>query len=187
MITLSQITATTGAVGVGGQQLLAEGGEGRADGLAGDLVEEPAAGKVDGAEDGPPSVLARGHDLVARPGGDPGGADPGQQVDVGLVFCQHGRAGGQLGELVEQVGQNLVAVGTALATSRGRRQPATSRTRRRRVQRLMAGRPSRWYSRGSSTPWAGKAAGGCGRGAGGCPGVAGPVGAGQQARPRRAG
>jgi hypothetical protein len=38
--------------------------------------------------------------------------------------------------------------GSPLATSRGRRQPATSRTRRRRVQRLMAGRPSRWYSRG---------------------------------------
>jgi Phage integrase family len=29
----------------------------------GDLVVEAAGGKVDGAEDGPPSFLARGHDL----------------------------------------------------------------------------------------------------------------------------
>lgn len=38
--------------------------------------------------------------------------------------------------------------GSPLATSRGRRQRATSATRRCRVRRLMAGRPSRWYSRG---------------------------------------
>ena len=43
--------------GVGGQELLAEGGEAGADRLAGDLVEPAAAGQVDGAEDGAPSVL----------------------------------------------------------------------------------------------------------------------------------
>jgi hypothetical protein len=49
MMTLSQTTATTGGGWVGGQQVLAEGGEGGADGLAGDLVEEAAGVQVDGA------------------------------------------------------------------------------------------------------------------------------------------
>src|SRR6266540_618408 len=104
---------------VGGQQLLAEGGEAGADGLAGDPVAEAAALQVDRAEDGPAPVLPRGHDLLALPPGDPGRADPGQQVDVGLVLGQHHRTCGQATEVAVQVGEDLVAVGVALGDQAG--------------------------------------------------------------------
>jgi hypothetical protein len=99
---------------VGGQQLLAEAGEAGADGLATDLVEELAAGQVDRAEDAAAPVLARGHDVLAGPFDDPGRADPGQQVEMGLVLGQQHRPVGQVAELLVQVGQDLVAVGVAL-------------------------------------------------------------------------
>jgi hypothetical protein len=44
--------------GEGGQQVLAEGGEGGADGLAADLVAPAAGAYVHGAEDGAPMILA---------------------------------------------------------------------------------------------------------------------------------
>jgi hypothetical protein len=56
---------------------------------------------------------------------------------------------GQRGDRLPQGGENLVAVGSPLATSRGRRQQATSRTRRCRVRSDTAGRPSRCQSRGT--------------------------------------
>jgi hypothetical protein len=62
------------------QELLAEGDEAGADGLAGDLVEEAAGVQVDGAEDGPASVGAGRHDLLAAAFGDPGGPHPRQQA-----------------------------------------------------------------------------------------------------------
>jgi hypothetical protein len=99
---------------VGGQQLLAERGEAGADRLAADLVEEAAVGDVDRAEDRPPPVLARRHDLLAGAAHHPGGPHPRQQVDMGLVFGQHDRALGQLGDGLAQRGQDLVAVGVAL-------------------------------------------------------------------------
>jgi len=104
---------------VGGKELLQERGEGSADGLAGHLVAEAAAGKVDGTEDTAAPVSARGHDLLALPSGDPGGADPGEQVDVGLVFGQHHRAVGQVPDLLMQVGEDLVAVGVTLGDQPG--------------------------------------------------------------------
>jgi hypothetical protein len=105
--------------GVGGQQLLAEGGEGGADGLAGDLVvEAPVARSM-----APKMVRRRffpgGHDLLAAAVGDPGRPYPGQQVDVGLVLGQHHRALGQVADGLPQVGEDLVAVGVALGDQVG--------------------------------------------------------------------
>src|SRR6266540_766563 len=71
--------------GVGGQELLAEGGEGGADRLAGHLVEEPPEGQVHRAKDRPSPVLARGHDLLALPVRDPGGAHPRPQAEGGTA------------------------------------------------------------------------------------------------------
>src|SRR6266498_4048997 len=99
---------------VGGQQLFTERGEAGADRLAADLVAEPAAGQVDRAEDGPPPVGPRGHDLLAAAVGDPGRAHPRQQVDVRLVLGQHHRVLGQFGDGLAQRGEDLVAVGVAL-------------------------------------------------------------------------
>lgn len=64
---------------VGGRQLPAEGGEGGADRFAGHPVEEASAGQIHRTEDRPPPILPGGHDFLVRTGGDPGGADPGQQ------------------------------------------------------------------------------------------------------------
>jgi len=100
--------------GVGGQELLAKRGEGGADRPAGHPVEELPGGEIDRAEDGPPPILARRHHLLALPGSDPGGAHPWQQVDVGLVFGQHHRAGGQPSDGLAQVGEHLVAIGVTL-------------------------------------------------------------------------
>jgi hypothetical protein len=88
---------------VGGQQLLAERGEGDADRLAGDLIEEAAGVQVDRAEDRPPPVGARSHHLLAGPVRDPGGPHPGQQVDMGLVLGQHHRTLGQVAEPLVEV------------------------------------------------------------------------------------
>jgi hypothetical protein len=89
-----------------------------------------------------------GHDPLAGPAGDPGLPDPRQQVEVGLVGGQHHRAVAQVGKVLAELGQDLVALGSPRATRRGRRQRATSRTRRRSVRWLMAGRPSRDHSLG---------------------------------------
>src|SRR5512133_2522199 len=62
---------------------------------------------------------SRGHDLLALPWGDPGRADPGQQLDVGLVLGQHHRARGQVADLLLEVGDDLVAVGVALGNQAG--------------------------------------------------------------------
>jgi hypothetical protein len=51
--------------------------------------------------------------------GDPGGAHPGQQVEVGLVFGQHHRVVRQRGELLPQRRQHLVVVGVALGDQPG--------------------------------------------------------------------
>jgi hypothetical protein len=101
------------------QQLLAEGGEAGADGLAGDLVEEAPACQVNRAEDGAAPVAAGGHDPLAGAVGDPGGAHPGQQVEVGLVLGQQDRAVGQVAELLVEVGEDLVAVGIASCDQAG--------------------------------------------------------------------
>jgi hypothetical protein len=107
---------------VGGQQVLQERGEAGADGadgFAGHLVAEAAAGNVDGTKDRPAPIGAGGHDLLALPLDDPGGTDPGEQVDVGLVFGQHDRAVEQVADLLLQVGEDLVAVGVALGDQLG--------------------------------------------------------------------
>jgi hypothetical protein len=104
---------------VGGQELLAEGDEGGADRLAGNLVQEPAAGKVHRPEDAASPVGARGHDPLAGALEDPGRPHPGQQVEVGLVLGQHHRAGGQLADGLAQVGHDLVVVGVALGDQPG--------------------------------------------------------------------
>jgi hypothetical protein len=77
----------------GGQQLLAERGEAAADGLAGHVVEDAAAGSVDGAEDAAAPVGARVSTCWQAPRVIQV-AHPGQQVEVGLVFGQHDRAVG---------------------------------------------------------------------------------------------
>jgi hypothetical protein len=104
---------------VGGQELLVEGTEAGAYGLAKDLVEEAASVQADGAKDGPPPVGPRGHDFLAGSTGDPGGPHPGEQVEVGLVFGQDDRAVGQVPELLVQLGEGLVAVRVALADRPG--------------------------------------------------------------------
>jgi hypothetical protein len=66
---------------------------------------------------------------------------------MGLVLGQHHRTGGQVPELLMQVGEDPVTVGVVLGDQAGRRQAATWRTRRRRVRWLSWGRPSWDHSR----------------------------------------
>jgi hypothetical protein len=87
--------------------------------LGGDLVEEAAAGEVDRAEDAAPPVATWGHHVLPGAVRDPGGADPGQQVDVGLVLGQHHRARRQVGDGLADGGDDLVGVGGALGDQPG--------------------------------------------------------------------
>jgi hypothetical protein len=83
-----------------------------------------------------------------------------------------------------QGGKELVAIGVASCDQAGPRHAATSPTRRCRVRRLMAGRPSRWWADRWTRLWAGGAAGGSAGRAWGSPAVAaaaGPVGQGGSA------
>ena len=89
-------------------------------------------GQVHRAKDRPSPVLARGHDLLALPVRDPGGAHPRQQVHVGLVLGQHHRPRGQLGKLgaaqawpsrsgpVDRPGHPVLVVAVDPAAHRGR-------------------------------------------------------------------
>jgi hypothetical protein len=169
---------------VGGQQLLAEAGEAGADGLAGHLVQEAAGGKLDRAEDGAATVLARGHDLLSLPSQDPGGPHPSQQVEVGLVLGQHHRTVWEFGDGVVQVGEDLVAVGVASCDQAG--PPPCCDLTDTPVQGPQAhGRPAEPLVKptdGPGLPWAGGAAGGSAGRAWGCPAVAGRCGADRPAR-----
>jgi hypothetical protein len=83
-------------------------------------VVVPGAGdQVDRAVDGPADVLAGGHDAVPGTSRHPAGADPGEEVEVGFVFGEDDRPGGQGGDLVADAGADLVVVGDAFGDESG--------------------------------------------------------------------
>ncbi len=87
--------------------------------LAADQVANAPAGKVQRAEDGAPPVGAGGHHPLAGTAHDPGGPHPGQQVAVGLIFGQHDRVAGQLGELGSGPGRSAAQRRVALGDQPG--------------------------------------------------------------------
>jgi hypothetical protein len=126
---------------VGGQQLLAERGEVGADRLAADLVEESAAVQVDGAEDGPPLVAAGVMTRWRVPRATQVARTHRSSWRWVSSSASTTTPSGSWLSCWRSAARTWSRSGSPVATSRGRRQAATSRTRRCRVCRLMAGRP----------------------------------------------
>jgi hypothetical protein len=127
-------------------------------------------------------LVPRGHHPLTAAVGGPGRADPGQQVDVGLVLGQHGRAVGKLGDGVAQPSQDLVAVGITLGDQPG--PPPAGHLADPAAQRGLAagGRPRVDHSRPIVHALADPAAGGAAGQGEGSPAEADLTVAGRQAR-----
>ena len=132
---------------VGGQELLAEPGEVGADGLVGDLVEEAAGVQVDRAEDGAAPVVPGVITCWRRPLAIQVERIQGSRLTWVSSSASTTAPSGSSAMVWRNPAKTWSGSGSPLATSRGRRQLATSRTRRRRVRWLMAGRPRRCHSR----------------------------------------
>ena len=109
-------------------------------GALGDVVQPASGGQLDGAEDAALLVLPRRHHLLQLALDDPGRAEPGQQVDVGLVLGQDHRAFGQGRDLLVERGQDRGLLGVALGHQPGAtptglltHSPGQGRQRHRRV------------------------------------------------------